>query len=91
MASKALIAPFCETPGTTLVAVPAWVSPAGPRELRKTYICPECRHVLRVSGLGRHQVYFELDDERSDAPVIDRVCPGCGHGLLGKDAPVAPS
>jgi hypothetical protein len=91
VASKTLTAPPYEAPGTTLVARPAWVSTAGPRELRKTYICPECRHVLRVSGLGRHQVYFELDDERSDAPVIDRVCPGCGHGLLGKNARRVPS
>ena len=91
MASQALIEQPCETPGTTVVALQAWVSPASPRDLRKTYICPECRQVLRVSGLGRHQVYFELDDERSDAPVMDRLCPGCGHGLLGKNAPGAPS
>ena len=47
--------------------------------------CPECGHVLRVSGLGRHRVYFELDDERSDEPVMNRVCPACTHGLPGKN------
>jgi ribosomal protein S27AE len=30
-------------------------------------------------------VYFELDDDRVDHPVINRVCPGCGHGLPGKN------
>ena len=54
---------------------------------RRTYGCPECEHVLRVSGLGRHRVYFEPNDERSDDPVMNRVCPACGHGLPGKSAP----
>ena len=53
----------------------------------RTYSCPECEHVLRVSGLGRHRVYFELNDERSDDPVMNRVCPACGRGLPGKSAP----
>jgi len=30
-------------------------------------------------------VYFELDDERSDDPVMNRICPKCGHGLPGKN------
>jgi ribosomal protein S27AE len=38
-----------------------------------------------VSGLGRHRVYFELDDDRADHPVINRVCPECGNGLPGKN------
>jgi uncharacterized protein YlaI len=50
----------------------------------RTYSCPECEHVLRVSGLGRHQVYFELDEEGSHDPVMNRVCPVCAHGLPGK-------
>ena len=50
----------------------------------RTYSCPGCEHVLRVSGLGRHRIYFELDDDRSDDPVMNRVCPVCGHGLPGK-------
>ena len=54
---------------------------------RRTYSCPECEHVLRVSGLGRHRVYFECSDERSHDPVMNRVCPACGHGLPGKSPP----
>jgi endogenous inhibitor of DNA gyrase (YacG/DUF329 family) len=52
---------------------------------RPTYSCPECGHVLRVSGLGRHRVYFELDDARSTDPVMNRACPACGYGLPGKN------
>ena len=66
----------------TLIAPPA---PSPATDLRPTYSCPECGHLLRVSGLGRHRVYFELDHERSDNPVMSRVCPGCGHGLPGKN------
>jgi hypothetical protein len=58
--------------------------PADPR-LRPPYTCPECGHLLRVSGLGRHCVYFELDDERVDHPIMGRVCPECRHGLPGKN------
>jgi hypothetical protein len=50
----------------------------------RTYSCPECEHVLRVSGLGRHRVYFESSDAWSHNPVMNRVCPACGHGLPGK-------
>jgi hypothetical protein len=53
----------------------------------RTYSCPECEHVLRVSGLGRHRVYFEFGDERSHDPVMNRACPACGHGLPGKSSP----
>ena len=48
--------------------------------------CPECGNVLRVSAPRRHRVTFELDDERSAAPVINLVCPARGHGLRGRDA-----
>jgi predicted RNA-binding Zn-ribbon protein involved in translation (DUF1610 family) len=51
----------------------------------RTSTCPECGHVLRVSGLGRHRVYFEPADARLDDPVMDRACPECGHGLPGKN------
>ncbi len=69
--------------GETLIA-PRLQSPANP-QLRLPYTCPECGHVLRVSGLGRHRVYFELDDKRSEHPIMDRVCPVCGYGLPGKN------
>jgi ribosomal protein S27AE len=67
----------------TLIAPPERLAPSG----RRTYSCPECGYALRVSGLGRHRVYFELDGERSDEPVMNRVCPECGHGLPGKNRP----
>ncbi len=69
----------------TLIAPPEALAPSGNRYPRLAYGCPECGHVLRVSGLGRHRVYFELSDERSDDPVIDRACAACGHGLPGKN------
>ena len=53
---------------------------------RPNYCC-ECGHVLRVSGVGRHCVYFELGDARSEDPVMNRVCPACGRGLPGKNRP----
>jgi|GEM_PF-7023798 len=68
-----------------LIAPAERAAPAAKPDARRTYTCPECRHVLRVSGLGRHRVYFELDDERADQPVMNRVCPACGHGLPGKN------
>jgi hypothetical protein len=52
---------------------------------RPRVTCAECGHVLRVSGLGRHRVYFELDDTHSDHPVMHRVCPECSYGLPGKN------
>jgi hypothetical protein len=71
----------------TLIAPPEQLTPSSELDGRTTYICLECEHVLRVSGLGRHCVYFELDDKRSDDPVMNRVCPKCGHGLPGKNRP----
>jgi len=70
--------------GATLIAAPERTAPSPTLDSRPTYSCPECRHVLRVSGLGRHRVYFELNDEPSDDPVMNRVCPACGRGLPGK-------
>jgi DNA-directed RNA polymerase subunit RPC12/RpoP len=75
MASATLRAPT-ERPG-----------PVSKPESRRTYSCPECEHVLRVFGGGRHRVYFETDNKRLDDPVMNRVCPACGHGLLGKNRP----
>jgi hypothetical protein len=59
----------------TLIAPPEPLTPARRPDPRSTYSCPECEHALRVSGLGRHRVYFELDDDRSLDPVMNRV--GC--------------
>ena len=59
--------------------------PPGEPQSRPAYTCPECGHVLRVSGLGRHRMYFELDDDDADHPVMNRVCPECGHALPGKN------
>jgi ribosomal protein S27AE len=69
----------------TLIAPPERVAPAAGADPTRTYSCPECGQGLRVTGLGRHRVYFELDDERSLDPVMNRVCPECGHGLAGKN------
>jgi hypothetical protein len=71
--------------GATLIAPPERTAPSGQPDARRTYSCPECEHVLRVSGLGRHRVYFELDGDQSDDPVMNGVCPVCGHGLPGKN------
>ena len=62
-------------------------APSAKLDPRRTYGCPECGHVLHMSGLGRHRVYFELTDELLDDPVMNRVCPACGHGLPGKNQP----
>lgn len=74
-------------PSGTLIALPKRLAPAATPASRPAYACPECGHLLRVSGLGRHRVYFELDDERSEDPVMNRACPACGHGLPGKNPP----
>lgn len=74
--------------GATLIAPPeplATRSTSSEPDPIRTYSCPECGHVLRVSGLGRHRVYFELSDERSYDPVMNRMCSACGHGLPGKN------
>ncbi len=34
--------------------------------------------MLRVFGLGRHRVYFELTDDRPYDPVMSRACPEHG-------------
>ena len=68
----------------TLIAPPEPLAPSGKRYPRLTYGCRECGHILHVSGLGPHRRYFELSDESSDDPVLDRVCAACGYGLPGK-------
>ena len=69
----------------TLIAPPDRLTPAREPDPRRSYTCPQCGHILRVSGLGRHRVYFELVDERAEDPVLNRVCPACGHALPGKN------
>ena len=71
----------------TLIAPPERLAPAPKPDPRRTYSCRECGHVLRVSGLGRHRVYFELDDERADDPRDESHMPACGHDLPGKNPP----
>jgi hypothetical protein len=69
----------------TLIAPPERPSPPSKPDSRRMYSCPECEHVLQVFGGGRHRVYFEPGNTRLDDPVMNRVCPACGHGLLGKN------
>ena len=71
---------------STLIAPPERHALSRQTDPRRTYSCPECGHVRRVSGLGRHRVYFELDDDRLEDPVMNRACPVCGHALAGKNA-----
>ena len=51
---------------------------------RSIYLCP-CGHRLRVSGVGRHRVYFEPGPAGAEEAVMDRRCPACGLGLPGKN------
>ena len=81
------VIPETITGPVTLIAPPQRLAPSAGLDPRRTHSCPECGHILRVSGLGRHRVYFELSDELADDPVMNRVCPACGHGLPGKNQP----
>jgi len=66
--------------GPTLIAPPEQYAPSRRPGPGSSYTCPGCGHVLRVSGLGRHRLYFD----RPNTVVMNRVCPVCGHGLPGK-------
>jgi hypothetical protein len=55
-------------------------------DARTVYRC-DCGQVLRVSGGGRHRVYFDPGNAALDDPVMNRVCPACGAGLPGKNGP----
>ena len=72
--------------GATLIAAPTGIVTSSNPDPANVYSCPECEHRLRVSGLGRHRLYYKLDDEGSHDPVMNRVCPVCGHGLPGKSS-----
>ena len=50
----------------------------------RMYTCPQCENVLRLSGLGRHRIYFPLDDAASSDPVMNGRCPECGNPLPGQ-------
>ena len=52
---------------------------------RDQYRC-DCGHALRVSGLGRHRIYFPLDNADLNDPVMTGLCPACGRGLPGKNS-----
>ena len=82
MIGATVIAP--ESPPATQSAPLATPGKSIKPDPKRTYSCPGCEHALRVSGLGRHRVYFECGDERSHDPVMNGVCPACGHGLPGK-------
>ena len=70
----------------TLTAIAEPPAPdAGVPADRGTYTCPECGHVLRVFGRGRHRVFFEPADTGFGRPVMDRACPACGHGIPAHD------
>jgi rubredoxin len=66
--------------GRTVMAPPEEHAPSPGPGPGPSYTCPGCGHVLRVSGLGRHRLYFD----RPNALLMNRVCPECGHGLPGK-------
>lgn len=51
----------------------------------RTYMCA-CGHELRVSGCGRHRIYFEQSEAAPDQPVMSGVCPSCREPLPGKRA-----
>jgi hypothetical protein len=80
------VTPYADDPvasGTPMA--PAATPPVSENpDRRREHRC-ECGHVLRVSGGGRHRVYFELGDARLTDPVMNRVCPACGRGLPGKN------
>ena len=40
----------------------------------------ECGKTYRVSGEGRHRVYW-ADDSTMRDPIVDRECPDCGKAL----------
>lgn len=71
---------------TALQTDPTELQGSGSPPPRGEYRC-ECGHVLRVSGGGRHRVYFEPEDAAFKDPVMNRVCPECGRGLPGKNRP----
>ena len=56
---------------------------------REEWSC-ECGQEYRVSGAGRHRVYWLADADESD-PVLSDTCPSCDRGLPGKGVEAADS
>jgi len=69
----------------TVIAPPERTPPSEDVSDRRTYTCPECGDCLRVFGSGRHRVYFVAGDGGLTDPVTNGACPGCGHGLPGRN------
>lgn len=67
--------------GPPLITPSGEPAPPGRPGRGPSYSCPGCGHVLRVSGLGRHRLYFD----RPNTLVMNGVCPVCRHGLPGKN------
>jgi hypothetical protein len=67
----------------TLIAPPERLAPSRELDARPTS-APSAGRSYACPAWGA-RVYFELDDERLDNPVMNRVCPVCGHGLPGKN------
>jgi hypothetical protein len=66
----------------TVITEPEPHTQAGRPDPRSSYSCRGCGHVLRVSGLGRHRLYFD----RPNTLVMNSVCPVCGDALPGKSS-----
>jgi hypothetical protein len=52
-----------------------------------TWRC-RCGQEFRVSGEGRHRVYWLIDADPGD-PVLDGRCPNCGRSLEDQQAAAA--
>lgn len=71
--------------GSAPLSAPPEASPSsGKVDQHGQYRC-QCGYTLRVFGRGRHRVYFEPSNVRSDDPVMNGICPRCAHGLPGKN------
>jgi hypothetical protein len=56
-----------------------------PREAVEEVRC-DCGQAFRVTGMGRHRVFW-LADAAHDDPILSRRCPSCDRPLPGeKDA-----
>jgi hypothetical protein len=68
--------------------VPAGVTPApatADAAVPHEWHCESCGQAFRISGEGRHRIYWLPDAAPSD-PVVDGQCPSCGTPLPGERA-----